>query len=47
MAVVLDEAGEVVLCARVKTKFYTMKRDNGYEVETIEKLKVLFHFQTL
>ena len=61
MAVVLDVAGEEILCARVKknflgtrvmptqncsfkTKFYTIKGDNGYEVETIEKVKVLFNF---
>jgi hypothetical protein len=61
MAVVLDVAGEEILCAHVKknflgtrviptkncgfkTKFYTVKRDNGYEVETVEKVKVIFNF---
>lgn len=61
MAVVLDVAGEEIICANVKknflgtrviptkncsfkTKFYSVQRDNGYEVETIDKVKVMFNF---
>lgn len=59
--VVLDVAGEQIVCALVKknflgttikptgkctftTKYYKVKHDNGYEVETVEKIKITFNY---